>query len=241
MLFLLLAFCLVQVSEAQTKKKGSSSKRKKKGSGKKSKGRKKKRRKGSGKGKAGAKKKKKKPLTKAQKKAELRKWKKKLRKLSPKQYQNLVKEHASSKKRIAKARKKAAKCKSILEEKGALITKYQAELGRLRKQVKTGQPGGGGGGGGVVNTEGITFRIQIGAYEQINLSQYANQQNFGVEQSGAAQKFTIGLFRSYREADSFKKYLQQMGVKDAWVVAYREGNRVKIEDVINQPAASPDK
>ncbi len=37
------------------------------------------------------------------------------------------------------------------------------------------------------------------------------------------QKFTIGIFRDYWEADKFKKYMREMGVKDAWIVPYKDG------------------
>jgi len=32
------------------------------------------------------------------------------------------------------------------------------------------------------------------------------------------------------EADNFKDYLREMGVKDAWVVCYKNGKRVALKD-----------
>ena len=34
------------------------------------------------------------------------------------------------------------------------------------------------------------------------------------------------------EADTFKKYLREMGVKDAWIVSFKDGQRVPIKDVL---------
>ena len=40
------------------------------------------------------------------------------------------------------------------------------------------------------------------------------------------------MFREYFEANEFKDYLIAMGVEDAWIVSYRDGNRVDIKEVI---------
>ena len=45
-------------------------------------------------------------------------------------------------------------------------------------------------------------------------------------------RYTLGEFRDYWEADKFKKYLREMGVKDAWIVPYKDGKRVPIKDVL---------
>src|SRR5690606_39151741 len=83
-------------------------------------------------------------------------------------------------------------------------------------------------------SKGIVFKVQIGSFRNKDLSKYfQNNPNFGGElgQDGA-QRYTIGIFRDYWEADTFKKYMRVMGVKDAWIVPYRDGNRVEIKDVL---------
>lgn len=84
---------------------------------------------------------------------------------------------------------------------------------------------------------GIVFRVQIGAFKQKDLSKYFdNNPNFGGEvgrNPNEPQRITIGVFRSYWEADTFKKYMREMGVKDAWIVSYRDGKRVDIKDVLD--------
>lgn len=83
-------------------------------------------------------------------------------------------------------------------------------------------------------SKGVVFKVQIGAFKNKDLSKYfENNPNFGGEAAeGGEQKITIGIFRDYWEADTFKKYMRDMGVKDAWIVPYKDGNRVEIKDVL---------
>jgi hypothetical protein len=83
-------------------------------------------------------------------------------------------------------------------------------------------------------SKGIVFKVQIGAFRNKDLSKYfENNPNFGGEKGeDGAQRYTIGVFRDYWEADTFKKYMREMGVKDAWIVPYRDGTRVEIKDVL---------
>lgn len=83
-------------------------------------------------------------------------------------------------------------------------------------------------------SRGVVFKVQIGAFKNKDLSRYFNNNpNFGGEAvEKGEQKFTIGIFRDYWEADKFKKYMREMGVKDAWIVPYKDGQRVEIKDVL---------
>jgi hypothetical protein len=83
-------------------------------------------------------------------------------------------------------------------------------------------------------SRGVVFKVQIGAFKNKDLSKYFdNNPNFGGEATDKGeQRFTIGIFRDYWEADKFKKYMREMGVKDAWIVPYKDGVRVEIKDVL---------
>jgi hypothetical protein len=83
-------------------------------------------------------------------------------------------------------------------------------------------------------SKGVVFKVQIGAFKNKDLAKYfENNPNFGGEvKEGEPQKMTIGIFRDYWEADTFKKYMREMGVKDAWIVPYKDGTRVEIKDVL---------
>jgi len=81
--------------------------------------------------------------------------------------------------------------------------------------------------------EGLVFRVQIGAYRNKDLEKYMTSETMNEEKGDEGlQKYTLGNFRDYWEADKFKKYLREMGVKDAWIVPYQNGVRVPIKDVL---------
>lgn len=83
--------------------------------------------------------------------------------------------------------------------------------------------------------QGLVFRVQIGAYQNRSLAEYDTSVNF-TEDNGPdnMQMYTLGNFRDYWEADKFKKYLRGMGVKDAWIVPYEDGQRRPIKEVLEQ-------
>lgn len=79
---------------------------------------------------------------------------------------------------------------------------------------------------------GIVFKVQIGAYKERDMKDFDGQEHFSIDTEEDIQKFSLGNFRDYWEADSFKKHLREMGVKDAWIVSYKDGVRVPIKDVL---------
>lgn len=130
---------------------------------------------------------------------------------------------------ISRVRVDAAVAKAELE-------KYKA--GMLAASVK---PGGDKKSQGSSSSDfnvGIVFKVQVGAFRNKDLSKYFNNNpNFGGEagkEPTDPQRINIGIFRNYWEADKFKKYLREMGVKDAWIVPYRDGIRVELKEVLDQ-------
>lgn len=85
--------------------------------------------------------------------------------------------------------------------------------------------------------KGVVFKVQIGAFRNKDLSKYfENNPNFGGEvgkDPKDPQRILIGIFRDYWEADTFKKYMREMGVHDAWIVPYRDGARVDLKSVLD--------
>ncbi len=85
---------------------------------------------------------------------------------------------------------------------------------------------------------GVTYKVQIGAFKNKDLTKYfGTSKNFSGEvDADGTKKYTICFFKDYWEADNFKKYMREMGVKDAWVVAYKEGKRVPLKDALEGAA-----
>ncbi|MCB0585319.1 MAG: hypothetical protein KDD06_08355 [Phaeodactylibacter sp.] len=79
---------------------------------------------------------------------------------------------------------------------------------------------------------GLVFRVQIGAYGKTNIPGNLDQENdnMDLEVEGGLQKILIGHFRNYQDADALKSHMQKIGVKDAWVVPYRDGVRITLAE-----------
>ena len=79
---------------------------------------------------------------------------------------------------------------------------------------------------------GLVYKVQIGAYKGYDLREYFNRHennSMSLDEDGM-MRYTLGVFTDYWKADQFKGYLRKMGVKGAWVVAYKDDKRVSIKD-----------
>ncbi len=169
-------------------------------------------------------------------KAEMKEWKKRIKQLQPEQYKNLLDENKAMKAEAAELEDRAESAEAELDEQEARVKELQTQVQNMRSEVAAAkeQSQKAAAQGNVVGTDGVVFKVQIGAFKnKEELTKFsANNPNFDAESNNEVQKFTIGAFRDYWEADTFKKYLRQMGVKDAWIVSFKDGNRVPIKDVL---------
>jgi len=85
-------------------------------------------------------------------------------------------------------------------------------------------------------TKGLVFKVQVGAFRDEVLKSFLEDpnSNFWEEDTDGIKKYTIGYFREYFEADKFKKMLRDIGVKDAWIVAYENNKRKDVEDAVGE-------
>ncbi|MFO0505374.1 MAG: Ezrin/radixin/moesin family protein [Chryseotalea sp.] len=176
-------------------------------------------------------------------KKDKKEWKKKAKEFAknPASLKQLTEDKQTADNSVSDLSKQVKTLQTSVAEKDVRITELEDEIGQIRSQLSTAKaelaqlkaapP---------VNpmdfSKGVVFKVQIGAFKNKDLSKYFdNNPNFGGEAAkGEAepQKLTIGVFRDYWEADTFKKYMRDMGVKDAWIVPYRDGQRVEIKDVL---------
>ena len=175
-------------------------------------------------------------------KDEAKEWKNKAKeyKKDPEALKNLVEEHQSLQGQVNSLKSENNAMQSRLSDKDAKISELQDDLTKLRSDLSAAkaearkakaEPAQPSTGGDMV--DGVVFKVQIGAFRNKDLSKYFdNNPNFGGETAEDMQKITLGQFRDYWEADTFKKYLREMGVKDAWIVSYKDGNRVELKDVL---------
>lgn len=76
---------------------------------------------------------------------------------------------------------------------------------------------------------GTIYRVQIGAFEKDKNkipSELDTTKDLTIEQSENYQKIVLGQFTNKAEAEKLQKHLRKVGVKDAWVVVYKDGVRV---------------
>ncbi|GIV37056.1 MAG: hypothetical protein KatS3mg032_1435 [Cyclobacteriaceae bacterium] len=174
-------------------------------------------------------------------KQEKKEWKKKAKEYAknPANLKQFTEEKQSAENQVNTLNKKITEMQSALSTKDARIAELEDQLSQLRGQLAQARaeiqqlketP--------VVNpmdfSKGIVFKVQVGAFKNKDLSKYFdNNPNFGGEvRENEPQRITIGIFRDYWEADQFKKYMREMGVKDAWIVPYKDGQRTDIKEVL---------
>jgi outer membrane murein-binding lipoprotein Lpp len=172
-------------------------------------------------------------------KKEKKEWKKRAKEYSkkPDELKQLTEDKQAADNQVSSLNQKNKELQSTVGAKDARIAELEDQLNQVRNQYSA------------ANAElaklkespspmdfskGVVFKVQIGAFKNKDLAKYfENNPNFGGEvKEGEPQKITIGIFRDYWEADTFKKYMREMGVKDAWIVPYKDGERVEIKDVL---------
>lgn len=176
-------------------------------------------------------------------KKEKKEWKKKLKKTSPEQFKRMYDENASLKSEVSSIQGQLSSLQASMGEKDAKIAelteknrKMEAQVNAAKKAIAKAKQEAGAQAASApsISEDGVVFKVQIGAFRNKDLSKYfENNENFGGEtDSDGVQKITLGMFRDYWEADTFKKYLREMGVNDAWIVPYKDGTRVAMKDVL---------
>ncbi len=172
-------------------------------------------------------------------------WGKKLKELKPLDYKALIEERDNLQKEVSDCSTSKAAMRSESEGKMAEVDKLKLELDATKKTLDSVRASGGSVASmpasgsadqstATVNTRGVVFKVQIGSFKNKDLTKYfENNKNFSgeVDEDGT-KKYTLGIFKEYWEADKFKKYLRDMGVKDAWIVSYKDGKRVNIKDAL---------
>ncbi len=177
-------------------------------------------------------------------KAEKKEWKKKAKQYakSPATLKEMTEAKQTADNQVTKLTGDMKQMQSTLSDKNSKIAELEDQISKMRSELTSANaelsnlranP--------VINpmdfSKGVVFKVQVGAFKNKDLSKYFdNNPNFGGEAAGKdaadPQRITIGIFRDYWEADTFKKYMRDMGVKDAWIVPYRDGQRVEIKDVL---------
>ena len=175
-------------------------------------------------------------------KKEKKEWKKRVKSLTAEQYKSLVDENKGLKSQVAKLNDELSANDAANKERKDQIAQYEAQMKEMRKQMATNakkaKEGVTTSRSSMTNkrpdVKGIAFKVQIGAFQNKDLSKYLDKSDsfFGEVGEDGLMRYTLGVFRDYWEADTFKKYMREMGVSDAWIISYRDGVRVPIKEVL---------
>lgn len=106
----------------------------------------------------------------------------------------------------------------------------QSQVDSLQNRLMLWQEEAAQAGASIDFSEGLWYFVQIGAYEQLDLSMFEeNMFNFRQRQEDGLHKYTLGAFRDLSRAEAFLQSVRTMGIPDAWLLATHQGERVTIE------------
>ena len=175
-----------------------------------------------------------------QSKQEIKEWKSKLKATDPMEFKKMVeksKEVGALEKENYKLQNEVTNLRTENEDRDQRIVKLESELKDKPQESSGSAPVKKSSGSSYQEPDygnGVIFKVQIGAFRKKNLTKYLKKhKNFSgeVDEDGL-MKYTLGVFDDYWEANKFKKYLREMGVKDAWIVSYKGKERIDIKDAL---------
>ncbi|SDM07913.1 hypothetical protein SAMN05421823_11097 [Catalinimonas alkaloidigena] len=177
-------------------------------------------------------------------KKEAKEWAKKQKSMDPLEFKELMEERDKAVSDTEKLRSSVMQLQKQLDQATVENSNLKGQLAESKAKALATPPSTerkAAAQHGVAPVDGLVFKVQIGAFKNKNLSKYfENHPNFGGEQdSDGTQRVTLGQFAEYWEADTFKKYLREMGVKDAWIVAYRNGDRIAMQEALEAAGPAP--
>ncbi len=181
-------------------------------------------------------------------KALRKEWAKRMKNMDPLEFKRIVEERQTALNEAQQAKKEVSDLQSELTRLRTQNESMQGRIRRLEAEAAAPKPEpsdnssqlasvapGATRQGQRANPAGVVFKVQIGAFRNKDLEKYLKNNNGKMsaetDENGMV-KYTLGEFGDYWEADHFKKYLREMGVKDAWIVSYKNGQRVEIKDVL---------
>ncbi len=171
-------------------------------------------------------------------KQEAKEWKRSKKAMSVEDYKNMIDQNTALQQQVNQMTAEISEAQSELQQKQEEVAILQGKVQNLEQDLaETGVIDVSSGEASTANTKvakGVLFKVQIGAFRNKDLSKYfGSSDNFGGEVDGdGTQRYTLGNFTDYWQADKFKQYLREMGVKDAWIVPYKDGRRVPMKDVL---------
>lgn len=74
--------------------------------------------------------------------------------------------------------------------------------------------------------DGTVYKVQMGYYQQLNLKSFNAQNRYiRAEEIDGAKRYSVGFFRTLEEAMQFANDVKKLGIQDAFVSQYIDGER----------------
>lgn len=85
----------------------------------------------------------------------------------------------------------------------------------------------------LTKSSGYVFSVQVGVIERQNVApKFANSAILVKDESSGLQRVMMGMFRNFAAADQLKEQMRELGIRTAWVVAYKDGKRVSVTSAL---------
>lgn len=110
---------------------------------------------------------------------------------------------------------------NVLNEENKALQKEAMMMAKAESQVEK-------------NPEGLSFKIQLGAYNANIVSFFQDQKKLETEVVAGKNKYVIGYFNSFESAKNAEKDFKKLGIRDAWLVPYKNGFRISDADANNE-------
>lgn len=77
--------------------------------------------------------------------------------------------------------------------------------------------------------EGLTYHVQIGAFESFDLSSYGSAlEGIYLFENDSLQRISLGAFKSFEQAQQFQNDLQKLEMPFAYITAYKDGQAIAL-------------
>ncbi|MEX2513556.1 MAG: hypothetical protein WD398_11665 [Cyclobacteriaceae bacterium] len=157
-------------------------------------------------------------------------WDQKKKEMNPEQFKNFVESNEQLKSENEELKEKKAYLHQSLEKKDNEINRLTDQM----DQIKTAHAKSKEDEKNKWDT-GIVFKVQLAAFDDYDLRNLTeNGSDLKIIDEDGYIKYVLGQFRDYEMADKFKKKLRKLGVKEAWIVPYKEGKRVPLKEVLSE-------
>lgn len=140
-------------------------------------------------------------------------------------YENKLKDKNNQAQQFKILQKHVDSLQTLLNSNGAKLLSLESQLLAAQADAASAKKG---------TAKGYYYRVQLGAYKFFDVKSKTNKEDdtFLTETKNEIDKYVVGLFFTLEEADKFKNDIRKLGIKDAFVVPYKDGQRITHKEAL---------